>query len=254
MRLFSDGADFDGIVKASKNPNITGFTTNPTLMRKAGVTNYLEFAENTIKFLARNRPDTCLSLEVFTDELDEMFDQAQKIAELGTKYNYMVYVKIPVTNTKGEDTSDIVISCLLIHIHVNMTAIFTLDQVKNIVKKVSDNEYIPYNFRLILSIFAGRIADAGKDPEALLLDIDNYFNSHGYMVDEPGSPGIDILWASTREPFNYIQAKRSNCDIITMTPEQIEKMESTFGKDLEQFSLETVQMFYNDAQKTGYTL
>jgi transaldolase len=243
IKLYSDGADFDGIVKASKDERIVGFTTNPTLMYQAGVTDYEKFAREIIAYLAEHRPETTLSLEVFSDELREMASQAEKIHKWGELENYKTYVKIPVTNTVSSLTTDLYYDLSMNGIRCNVTAVFTKDQIKEVIDNL--NHFTPG----IVSIFAGRIADAGQDPEEYIKFGVDYFAS-----SKNANTNLEFLWASTREPFNYVQAERSGCDIITMPPAMINKMHDTFGKDLRKYSLETVNMFYNDAVKSGFKI
>lgn len=239
--VYADGADYNGIIDAAKNMEIKGFTTNPTLMKAAGVTDFSKFANDIIPHLKDIRPDTNISLEVFADERDEMYRQAKIIAGWGDKYGYKVYVKIPVMNTKGEANYRLIGDLTKEGINVNVTAVFTNYQTIDILRELDDSPS-----SVIISLFAGRIADTQRDPEKIVkscvsLDI----------IERKEKP--KYLWASCREPFNYTQAYRSGCDIITMTPDQIKKF-SLKGKDLVEYSRETVQMFFNDAQKSGYVL
>jgi len=236
IQLFADGADTNGIIKASQNEKITGFTTNPTLMRQAGVTDYTSFAKNIISYLSENRPQTCLSLEVFADDFDQMFEQAIKIDSWGQEKNYDVYVKIPVTNTKGESSGALIKKLVDNNIKVNVTAVFTIEQTIGVL--VNLNKEV----KSIISIFAGRIADTGIDPLPVMRKI---VRINGGLSQ--------ILWASPREVLNYVHAEQSSCDIITMTPDLIKKLDN-FGKDMNTFSLETVKMFYDDATKSGYSI
>lgn len=244
MKLFADGADFDGIVKAAKDPRITGFTTNPTLMAQAGVTYYDEFARKTISYLSTVRPDTCLSLEVFADDHDGMVRQAFEIDSWGHNSGYDVYVKIPAYFTDGRDTLGVINELSFNEIKLNVTAVFTREQVNNIFNNL--NKKIPS----IISIFAGRIADTGVDPMTIFQDIKalKWLHTNAGIEDK-----IEYLWASPREIYNYVQAEQAGADIITMTPDLIKKLDN-FGKDLEIFSLETCKMFYNDAVKSGFKI
>jgi transaldolase len=242
FKLFSDGADFEGIVRAADNPEIVGFTTNPTLMLQAKITDYEDFARATLQYLSTNRPGTSLSLEVFADDLPSMTKQALKIDEWSKQYEYDVYIKIPVTTTTGISTAPTYKMLSDSGVKCNVTAIFTQQQIMEVVDNL--NHFVPS----IVSIFAGRIADAGVDPEETIK-----FASEYYARYKNPNTKLEFLWASCREPFNYIQAKRSSCDIITMPPAMIDKMQ-TFGKNLNQYSLETVQMFYNDAAKSGFKI
>jgi len=237
IKLFSDGADLLGIKKAAENKKISGFTTNPTLMKQAGITNYKDFAIETISYLSNNRPDTCLSLEVFADELNEMYEQATIINSWAEDFNYPVYIKIPIMTTNGNSTLDLIKRLHDENIKVNVTAVFTYGQIYPL------SDVLVKDVPSIISIFSGRIADAGVDPKVTIKR----------AVQIKNNPRTEILWASPREAFNYIDAYYSGADIITMTPDLIAKVEK-FGKDLTEFSKETVQMFYNDALASGYRI
>jgi transaldolase len=240
MKLFADGAGMDGIIEAAKNENIVGFTTNPTLMRQAGITDYTDFAKTVIDYLSYNRPGTSLSLEVFADDYENMVNQARIIDSWGEEYNYDVYVKIPVMNTKSSASYNLLSKLSGEGIKLNVTAVFTENQIDSVLENLRPD--VPS----IVSIFAGRIADAGQDPEYY---IDYAVNARNkFEIDN-----AEILWASTREAYNYIQAEKSGADIITMTPDLIKKMKN-FGKDLNQYSLETVKMFYDDAVTSGFKI
>jgi transaldolase len=236
--VYADGADYNGIIDAAMNKNIKGFTTNPTLMKAAGVTDFSKFANDIIPHLKDIRPDTNISLEVFADEQDEMLRQAKIIAGWGDKYDFKVYVKIPVMNTKGVSNYNLIGDLARDGINVNVTAVFTEHQTMDILEQIQD-----VTGSVIISIFAGRIADTLRDPEKIVTKC--------LSLDRDAK--ANFLWASCREVFNYTQAYRSGCDIITMTPDQIKKF-SLQNKNLEEYSMETVQMFYNDAQKSGYVL
>lgn len=239
--VYADGADYNGILEAAKNPDIKGFTTNPTLMKAAGITDFSKFSNDIIPQLKEVRPDTNISLEVFADDEENMIRQARIIAGWGEKYGYKVYVKIPVMNTKGVDNYNVVRQLATEGVNVNVTAVFTETQTVNILNSL-------YNATgsVIISIFAGRIADTQRDPEKVVRDCITYLNP---AIDK----NVKFLWASCREVFNYVQAERSGCHIITMLPDQIKKFNLRY-KPLEQYSKETVQMFYNDAQKSGFVL
>lgn len=241
-KIYADGADFNGIVDAAKNPTITGFTTNPTLMRKAGVTDYAQFAKKTIQYLHNCRPETCLSLEVFADEHDEMLRQARVIDSWGQEVGYSVFVKIPITNTKGIPSYDLVKTLSNEGIQCNVTAIMTLEQIDNTLDNLN------LNTPSIVSVFAGRIADAGINPITAIQLGMHRRNEMGF-----GDGAAEFLWASTREVYNIVQAQEIGCDIITITPDILKKMD-LIGKNLEDFSLETVRMFYEDAAKSGFTI
>ena len=240
IKLFADGADWDGILQAAAIPKIVGFTTNPTLMKQAGVTDYTAFSQKLIQYLKDKRPDTCLSLEVFADDNKSMLKQARTINSWANDYN--VYIKIPITNTQGKSCVPVVKQLASEGIKCNVTAVFTEDQVTEIVEEVD------LSVPIIVSIFAGRIADAGTDPVEIFNKVKEIHRQHAKKNDE-----LEFLWASSREAYNYVQARLCGCDIITMTMDLIKKM-NNFGKDLNQFSLETVQMFYNDAVKSGFKI
>jgi transaldolase len=231
IKIFSDGADLNSFKEFSKNPVIQGFTTNPTLMRKAGVSDYETFAKEAIE-IVEGKP---ISFEVFTDDINEMLVQARRIASWGDNVN----VKIPVINTKGEKTSSIIKELSSDGIVVNVTAIFTDEQIKNVIDSI-----VP-NCPAIVSIFAGRIADSGVDPVDMIESAVNYAKS---------KQEIDILWASTREIFNIVQADKAGCQIITVAPDMIVKAQANFHKDLLEFSRETVDMFYKDATASGFNI
>ncbi len=230
LKIFSDGADINDMLKAYNSKSVSGFTTNPTLMKKSGITDYMAFAKEALM----NITDMPISFEVFSDELDEMEQQAYKLRDLGDN----VYVKIPVTNTKSVPTYDLIKKLTSQNVKVNVTAIFTEEQIKNV------SESIVNGTPSVISIFAGRIANAGIDPEPIMQ----------FAVDlTKDNPEKEILWASPREALNIIQAERCGCDIITVTPDILKAMD-TFGKDLEEFSLETVKMFYDDACSAGFKI
>ena len=224
IKVFADGADINDMLKAYNSGSVSGFTTNPTLMKKSGITDYMAFAKEALQ----NITDMPISFEVFSDELEEMETQAYKLRDLAEN----VYVKIPVTNTKGVPTYDLINKLTSSGVKVNVTAIFTENQIKNV------SENIKNSTPSVISIFAGRIANTGIDPEPIMK----------FAVDlTRGNPEKEILWASPREALNIIQAERCGCDIITVTPDILKAMD-TFGKDLDEFSLETVKMFYDDSR------
>jgi transaldolase len=230
VRVFADGADLDAILALAQNPRISGFTTNPTLMWKAGLTDYRDFAERLLERITAHP----ISFEVFADDADEMRRQAKLIASWGDN----VYVKIPVTTTSGESMAPLVRELSEDGVKVNVTALFTTAQVELITSAVKDGapSYI--------SVFAGRIADAGIDPIPIMAQAVNM------MLDAPRS---ELIWASPREILNVVQADQVGCHIITVTQDLLAKLDS-LGKNLDQFSLETVQMFHRDAQAAGFTL
>lgn len=230
VKLFADGAEKAGMLEMYRNPLISGFTTNPTLMKKAGVTDYVAFAKDILSHI----PDKPISFEVFSDEFDEMERQALEIASWGNN----VYVKIPITNTKGESSVPLITSLSEKGVKVNVTAMFPVEQVQSVIPGLSKG---PGGY---VSVFAGRIADAGLDPVPIMQEVLELIKDY---------PKIELIWASPRELYNVVQANEIGCDIITATNSILKKLPS-LGKDLNQFSLETVQMFYDDASEAGYTL
>lgn len=230
VKIFADGADKQDILRLAEDPNIRGFTTNPTLMRKAGVTDYESFACDILKHIS-DRP---ISFEVFSDDFDEMERQALKIATWGTN----VFVKIPVTNSLG-DTSYVLIRRLARQkVQLNVTAILTMDQVREVSAALEN--HAPSN----VSIFAGRIADTGRDPVPMM--------SAAVEMCRP-FPNQELIWASPRELLNIFQADAIGCHIITVTPDVLKKL-SLVDKDLSEYSLETVKMFRTDAVAAGFSL
>jgi len=230
IKLYADGADLNGMIEEYKKGIASGFTTNPTLMKKAGVTSYEGFAKAALKAI----PDLPISFEVFSDDLPGMEREARKIAGWGKN----VYIKIPVTNTKGESTHQLVKKLSHEGMKLNVTAIMTIDQVKTVAKALSPET------PSIVSIFAGRIADTGRDPIPIMTDAVKILKTN---------PKAELLWASTRELLNLVQAESCGCHIITITNDILKKVPQV-GKDLDQLSLETVQMFYTDAQSAGYRI
>jgi transaldolase len=228
IKLFADGADKTAMLDLYRNPSIRGFTTNPTLMRKAGITDYEAFARDILTEI-RDRP---ISLEVFADEFDEMERQARLIASWGPN----VSVKIPVTNTRREPALDLIHRLSHAGIRLNITALLTLDQVRQVAAALAGGA--PSN----VSVFAGRIADTGRDPVPLMAKAVELVSVH---------PGMELIWASPRELLNIFQADSIGCHIITATPEVLSKM-SLVGKDLDEYSLDTVKMFHTDARKSGF--
>ena len=238
--IYADGADLNGILEQAKNPLVKGFTTNPTLMRQAGIEDYMMFACSAIEKLKELRPDTNISLEVFADDWAGMTDQAYKLHNLGLRYKYDVFVKIPIMTTNGKPTYELIKALSDSGVNVNVTAVFTDVQEHNVCYALCNTPA-----KAILSVFAGRIADTQTDPRYIIEDIKHYRNSI--------APKVKLLWASSREVFNVVQATLCDCDIITMTNDQIKKL-SLRHKDLDEYSLETCKMFYNDAKASGYTL
>ena len=246
IKLFADGADLNSILSLAKDDRIKGFTTNPTLMRKAGVTDYRSFAKEVLS----NIKDKPISFEVFADELDEMETQAHQIASWADN----VYVKIPITNTKGEPTSKIVSRLSDSGVKVNVTGVFTLSQISEAANAVRGKT------PAVISVFAGRIADTGINPTPIMIKALEICSRSGFAVDGTSKntkpvneSNIELLWASPRELYNIIEANNAGCHIITVASDVLSKLDN-LGKDLTQFSLETVQMFYNDAKKAGYSL
>ncbi|MFH0880428.1 MAG: transaldolase [Lentisphaerota bacterium] len=230
IKIFSDGADLDSIIEAYNKGVVKGFTTNPTLMAKAGITHYLAFAEEVLRVVT----DLPVSFEVFSDEFDEMKTQALRLAELGPN----VFVKIPITNTRRESSVPLIGELSKAGVKLNITAIFSLRQVQDVAAVLAPN--IP----AFVSVFAGRIADAGRDPLPIMI--------RSLEILRP-LPLAELLWASPREALNILQADAMGCHVITVTPDLLAKA-NNFGKDLEDFSLETVKMFYNDAKKSGFKI
>ncbi len=230
VKLFADGADKSAMLDLYAKPYIQGFTTNPTLMRKAGITDYEAFARDIIQSI----PDRSLSLEVFADDFADMERQARKIMTWGDN----VYVKIPVTNTKREPAYDLIRRLTNEGVKLNVTAIMTLDQVNDVVDSLSGGapSYV--------SVFAGRIADTGVDPVPVMADSVAALKPH---------PQMELIWASPRELLNVFQADQIGCHIITATSDILKKL-SLVGKDLSDYSLDTVKMFYEDATASGFKL
>jgi len=230
VKIFADGANLEEITALAENPLIKGFTTNPTLMRRAGITDYEGFAHQVLK-VVRTRP---VCFEVFADDLESMYRQAKKISSWGSN----VIVKIPVTNTLGEFTGPIIKSLSEEGTQLNITAIMTQQQIEAVSLSLSKETYS------ILSIFAGRIADTGRDP---LPHVQNALNTL------KSCPKAELLWASPRETLNIFQADRAGCHIITVTPNFLKKLEM-FNKSLSVYSLETVKMFHHDAMSARYEI
>lgn len=230
VKVFADGADLDGMLQMYRKPWIKGFTTNPTLMRKAGIANYECFARQVLDAI----PDRPISFEVFADDFDEMERQALKIATWGEN----VYVKIPVTNTRRESSACLARRLAGRGVKLNVTALFTLEQVREMAGALTDGP------PACISVFAGRIADAGIDPVPLMCRAVQILRCH---------PNLELIWASPREVLNILQADSTGCHIITVTNDILGKLH-TVGKDLQQFSLETVEMFHRDAAASGFAL
>ena len=230
VKIFADGADVKGMVEMYAKPYVKGFTTNPTLMRKAGISDYKGFAREVLAKI----PDRPISFEVFSDDFAEMERQAKEIASWGSNVN----VKIPVTNTQGEPAYALVRRLSHAGIKLNITAMFTLEQVRDVVAALDPKT------PAFISVFAGRIADTGRDPMPLMAAA----HAQVHML-----PHAELIWASPRELLNVFHAEAVHCDIITVTNDVLAKL-SNVGKDLAQFSLETVKMFHDDAQKAGFAL
>lgn len=228
VKIFADGADLAGMKEMYANPMIKGFTTNPTLMRKAGVQDYKVFARQVLEAI----PDRPISFEVFADEFDAMEHQALEIASWGKNVN----VKIPVTNTKSQFAGPLVERLSKAGVALNVTAVMSLDQVRRITECLSPGT------PAIISVFAGRIADTGRDPVPLMAEAVRIMRAR---------PKAELIWASPRELLNIFHADSIGCHIITATNDILKKL-SLVGKDLEHYSLETVEMFYKDAQAAGY--
>jgi transaldolase len=230
VKLFADGADKAAMLDLYRNPLIKGFTTNPTLMRKAGISDYAAFARDIVASI----PDRPISLEVFADEFAEMERQARLIASWGPN----VYAKIPVTNTRREPALDLIHRLSHEGVQLNVTALLTLDQVRDVSSALAGGA------PCCVSVFAGRVADTGRDPVPLMAAAVEMVSIH---------PGMELIWASPRELLNIFQADSIGCHIITATPDVLNKL-ALVGKDLHDYSLDTVKMFHSDAQKSGFTI
>ena len=230
VKLFADGADKGGMLEMYANPLISGFTTNPTLMKVAGVVDYKSFAQEILSHIN----DKPISFEVFSDEFDEMENQALDIASWASNVN----VKIPITNTKSESSVNLINKISEKGVSVNVTAMMTLEQVRSVLPGLANG---PGGY---VSVFAGRIADAGQDPLPIMSEVVEILQNH---------PNVELIWASPRELYNVVQADSIGCHIITATNNILKKL-PTLGKDLTQFSLETVKMFYDDATQAGYSI
>ncbi len=230
VKIFADGADKAGMLEMYQKSFIKGLTTNPTLMRKAGITDYREFAKDILSTIQ----DKPISFEVFSDDFDEMERQALEIASWGEN----VYVKIPITNTKKESSCPLVKRLSDQKVKLNVTALMTLEQVRE-VSKVLNPEMSSY-----VSVFAGRIADTGRDPLPMMREAVSILKNNSKA---------ELIWASPRELLNIFQAEEIGCQIITVTNDILKKL-SLVGYDLETYSLDTVKMFFNDAKNAGFTL
>jgi transaldolase len=230
IAIFADGAEKAGMLEMYAKPYIRGFTTNPTLMRKAGVTDYESFARDILGVI----PDRPISFEVFADEFSEMERQARKIAKWGRN----VAVKVPITNTRRESAIPLVKRLAHDGVPLNVTAIFTIDQVQSVVDAVKGGA------PAYVSVFAGRIADTGADPVSLMTE------AVGRLA---AAPNARLIWASPRELLNIFQADAIGCHVITVTNDILRKL-PLIGKDLDDYSLETVEMFYEDGRAAGFVL
>jgi transaldolase len=230
VKIFADGADKEGILEMYAKTFIKGFTTNPTLMRKAGISDYRAFAKEILQAI----PDRPISFEVFSDEFQDMERQAMEIAGWGDN----VYVKIPVTNTRGQPCYELVRKLTKSGVKVNVTALMTLDQVRDVVA-VLESETPSY-----VSVFAGRIADTGRDPVPLMAASVEMLKTR---------PKAELIWASPRELLNIFQADTLGCHVITVTNDTLKKL-VLIGRDLHDYSLETVKMFFEDAKGAGFEL
>ena len=230
IKLFADGADLAGMIEMANKPYISGLTTNPTLMRKAQVTNYEKFAKEVLKEIS----DKPISFEVFSDEIEDMKYQGQVLSSWGEN----VYVKVPISTTKSESTFSVVDFLSSKGVKVNVTALMNSSQVEKISSAL--NESVPS----CVSVFAGRIADTGRDPMPIMRKCVN-------LLSENRS--AEMIWASPRELLNVFQAQEVGCQIITATNDILKKLELV-GKDLDEFSLETVKMFYSDAKDSNFSI
>jgi len=230
VKIFADGADKAGMLEMASKSFVKGLTTNPTLMKKAGIVDYKAFALEILSEI-KEKP---ISFEVFSDDFDEMEKQALEIASWGEN----VYVKLPITNTKGEPIYNLISKLAIKKVKLNVTAIMTLEQVKNVVSNL--NPSVPS----YVSVFAGRIADTGRDPLPLMIDCVSALKAN---------PLAELIWASPRELFNIFQADQIGCQVITVTNDVLKKLDLV-GKDLNDYSLDTVKMFYNDAKSAGFSI
>jgi len=230
IKIFADGADKAGMLEMYKKPFVKGLTTNPTLMKKAGIVDYRVFCRGILGSI-KDKP---LSFEVFSDEFSEMERQALEIASWGEN----VYVKIPITNTKKETCYSLVNKLVKQKVKVNVTALMTLDQVRGVVDALDPN--IPS----YVSVFAGRIADTGRDPVPLMISALELLKA---------APASELIWASPRELLNIFQADEIGCHVITVTNNLLEKL-SLVGYSLNEYSLDTVKMFHADAVAAGFKL
>lgn len=230
VKIFADGADLPGMLELYRKPYIKGFTTNPTLMRQAGIADYRAFARDVLAAI----PDRPISFEVFSDEFSEMERQAREIASWGSN----VYVKIPVTNTTGQSAGALVKRLSHEGVKLNVTALLPLEQVREIADCVAGGA------PACISVFAGRMADTGVDPVPVMTEAVGILRA---------APNVELIWASPRELLNIFQADAIGCHIITVTHDILKKL-SLVGRDLHEYSLDTVKMFHRDAAQAGFTL
>jgi transaldolase len=230
VKIYADGADLEGMVALAERPDIAGFTTNPTLMRKSGITDYEGFARKVLETIT-DRP---ISFEVFADDWAGMVRQARLIASWGSN----VYVKVPVTNTQADSAAEVIQTLTQDGVQLNVTALMTVGQVAEVTAALAGTR------GAIVSVFAGRIADTGRDPMPIMADS---------LKITSAAPNVSLLWASPREILNVRQADDIGVDIITVTHDMLAKL-GLFGKSLDEYSLDTVKMFYNDARAAGFTL
>lgn len=230
VQVFADGADIDQMKAAYTNKEVDGFTTNPSLMKKAGVTNYTQFAQDVVQAI----PDASISFEVFADDMDTMKQEAEKIMTFGKN----VFVKIPIVNTNGESMIPLIKELSEKDVQLNVTAVYTIEQVKEIVGAVKTG--VP----TYVSVFAGRIADTGVDPMPLMKEAVDVCHS---------KDGVLLLWASCRELFNVVQADEIGCDIITCPADVVKKIPN-IGRDINELSVDTVQGFAKDIKASGMSI
>lgn len=230
VKIFADGADLEFMIEMYHKPYIKGLTTNPTLMNKAGIKNYRAFAIDVLSVI-KDKP---VSFEVFSDDFDEMIIQAKEIACWGSNVN----VKIPITNSKGQETTSVIENLSNSGVILNVTAVMTIAQVTKVLNSINTET------SAFISIFAGRIADTGVDP---------IFTMSESLRIMKSTPNLELIWASPRELLNIIQADEIGCHVITVSSDILGKLD-LIGKDLSQYSLDTVKMFKNDAEKSGYSI
>ncbi len=230
VRIFADGADLCVIGELARAPHISGFTTNPTLMHKAGVRDYRAFARELVRLV----PDKPISFEVFSDDFEDMERQSDEIAGWGEH----VYVKVPVTNTRGQPSLDLIARLSRRGVQVNVTAVLTSEQARRVADRLS------HGVSAYISIFAGRVADTGRDPLPIVADTLRHVR---------GLPDVQVIWASPRELLNIMQAEQVGCHIITVTADLLRKLH-LLGRELEDYSLDTVRMFHMDALEAGFSL